>query len=407
MPLLTDATIQAAIQKVKKGRKASINLTDPAPRGSGRLVLIAKPGRAEWYAQRFVEGRRKFQKLGAYPAMSLAEARERHAGHKPSAGRNTLGDLLDAYLLTLAGRPAHKQAKSVFKRAASVIGRGRLARDITPGDIVAMVKPTHASGKIHMAEKQRMFMHAAFAWALHSTFDYRTESPRDWGLSHNPVSALPVDERAYNARDVWLDVDRFLRLLVWASRGRPGSARHAIAVIMLTGQRVSEVCRVATADWDSRERTLHWAKTKNGKPHTVPVCAQAAHLLDAIKTDRPHLYAGNHPRPHMGVDAIRAALGKSGMDGFTARDLRRTFKTLAGMAGLTKVDRDLIQNHGQTGNVSAKHYDRYEAMAEKRAAIAQWEAWLQKVMGEQGAQGCAQQVVQPKQDGGGQHVDAI
>jgi len=404
--MLTEAAIQTEIQKVKKGRKASANLSDAAPRGAGRLILVIKPGRAEWYAQRFVDGQRKKQKLGAYPDMTLAEARERHAGHKPSPGRNTLGDLIDAYLVTLEGRPSHKQAKCVFRTVSDVIGRGRLARDIEPIDIVRVVKPTHRRGKIGMAEKQRMFMHAAYAWALQATYDYRTDDTRDWGLKYNPVAPLPVDERAYQSRDTWLDVEAFLDLLEWASIGKPGTARHAVAVIMLTGQRVTEICRVASADWDSRERTLHWAKTKNGKPHTVPVCKQAAQLLDAIKTNQSHLYPGYSDSPHLSQDSVRAALKRAKKMGFTARDLRRTWKTLSGMAGLTKVDRDLIQNHGQTG-ISSKHYDRWEYMPEKRAAIAQWEAWLEDQLGKRRAKHQAQKVIQPKKHRSAEQVVGV
>lgn len=395
--MLTEAAIQAEIQKVKKGRKASANLADKAPRGAGRLLLIIKPGRAEWYAQRFVDGKRKLQKLGAYPDMSLAVAREKFGDHKPEAGRSTLGDLLDAYLVTLEGRPAHKQAKCVFKTVYEVIGRVRLARDIEPQDIVRVVKPKHRAGKISMAEKQRMFLHAAYEWALQATFDYRSDDTRDWGLKYNPVAPLPVDERAYQSRDTWLDVDAFLDLLEWATGGKPGTARHAIAVIMLTGQRVTEICRVAAADWDSRERTLHWQKTKNGKPHTVPVCKQAAQLLDAIKTNQVHLYPGYSESPHLSQDSVRAALKRAKKLGFTARDLRRTWKTLAGMAGLTKVDRDLIQNHGQTG-ISAKHYDRWTYMPEKRAAVAQWEGWLEDQLRKRRAKNKAQKVVDAQKD---------
>ena len=49
-------------------------------RGTGRLVLIvrAMPKRviADWMAQQWRDGKRTKKKLGAYPSMSLAQARE-------------------------------------------------------------------------------------------------------------------------------------------------------------------------------------------------------------------------------------------------------------------------------------------------------------------------------------------
>jgi intergrase/recombinase len=68
-------------------------------------------------------------------------------------------------------------------------------------------------------------------------------------------------------------------------------------------------------------------------------------------------------RPHLPIDA------------FTPRDIRRTVKTLMGKAGITKEMRDRIQNHA-VSDVSGKHYDQYEYMPEKRAAMKTWERWL-------------------------------
>lgn len=65
------------------------------------------------------------------------------------------------------------------------------------------------------------------------------------------------------------------------------------------------------------------------------------------------------------------------VDKFTNRDLRQTWKTLAGKAGLTKEERDLLQNHARH-NVSSVHYDRYEYMNEKRAAVKKWGDWIEK-----------------------------
>jgi integrase len=61
---------------------------------------------------------------------------------------------------------------------------------------------------------------------------------------------------------------------------------------------------------------------------------------------------------------------------FTPKCLRRTWKTLAGDAGLSKDDRDELQNHAKKSDVSSRHYDRYDALRERRAAMAKWGAYL-------------------------------
>jgi hypothetical protein len=50
----------------------------------------------------------------------------------------------------------------------------------------------------------------------------------------------------------------------------------------------------------------------------------------------------------------------------TNRDLRRTWKTLAGTTGAPKEIRDRLQNHA-LHDVSSKSYDRWDYMQEKRA----------------------------------------
>src|ERR1700719_2662257 len=79
MPSLTDGAIRQAIRRVAKSRQQRM-LADGEGRGTGRLVLILKPMparvTAEWMAQQWRDGHRVKSKIGSYPAMPLAQARE-------------------------------------------------------------------------------------------------------------------------------------------------------------------------------------------------------------------------------------------------------------------------------------------------------------------------------------------
>jgi hypothetical protein len=59
----------------------------------------------------------------------------------------------------------------------------------------------------------------------------------------------------------------------------------------------------------------------------------------------------------------------------TNRDLRRTWKTLAGKAGVSKEIRDRLQNH-TLQDVSSKSYDRWNYMPEKCVGMAKWDEFV-------------------------------
>jgi len=68
----------------------------------------------------------------------------------------------------------------------------------------------------------------------------------------------------------------------------------------------------------------------------------------------------------------------------TNRDLRRTWKTLAGKAGVPKEIRDRLQNH-ILQDVSSKSYDRWSYMPEKRAGMAKWDEFVTTLLSKGGA----------------------
>jgi hypothetical protein len=63
----------------------------------------------------------------------------------------------------------------------------------------------------------------------------------------------------------------------------------------------------------------------------------------------------------------------------TNRDLRRTWKTLAGKSAVSKEIRDRLQNH-TLQDVSSKSYDRWTYMPEKRAGMEKWDKFVTKLL---------------------------
>jgi hypothetical protein len=70
------------------------------------------------------------------------------------------------------------------------------------------------------------------------------------------------------------------------------------------------------------------------------------------------------------VTAIAAEMveAKESHEPFTLRDLRRTLETLMAGWGVSSDARKHLQSHG-LGGVQQRHYDQYEYLREKRAAL--------------------------------------
>lgn len=394
--MITEASIRAAQRAIKQGGKTAITLADKAPRGAGRLLLVTRPASAEWYAARYVRGARKLQKIGTYPALTLAQARAKHAALRGTAGegRASVAALFAGYVasLRLRGAASADAAEAILNQAADVIGPARLARDVTGADISAVLRPVFNRGSRAQADKIRTWMRSAFRWALVASNDYRTTTNHQWGILSNPVDSVPRDRQAVTPGQRWLSPEEFVALLRWC-RERDTYGRTVLELLALTGQRAGEIRGLHADQWDGE--MLYWAKTKNGRPHAIPVVPRVAEILGQ---QRPGLLFPKRGRPTtpMGKDSAREALQGWAMGAGVApvkvQDLRRTWKTLAGVAGLTKVERDLLQNHS-AGDVSERHYNRYDGLREKQAAVAKWEAWLCQQMGQRDPQADAGQVV--------------
>jgi integrase len=77
--------------------------------------------------------------------------------------------------------------------------------------------------------------------------------------------------------------------------------------------------------------------------------------------------------------ALQMMEAKELREGFELRDLRRTCETMLASIGISSDIRAQIQSHG-LGGVQARHYDRHNYMAEKRATLESWNQYLQRLV---------------------------
>jgi integrase len=249
-----------------------------------------------------------------------------------------------------------------------------------------VLRPIYERGKRAMADHVRSYIRSAYAWGLKSELDYRSTSPRRFKLTNNPAADIPTERKVVGTR--WLDEDEFLQLYQWLEC--PDTPVHppytrAVRILMLTGQRVEEIAALHIDQWDAEERIIDWSKTKNGKPHAIPVPLIAARLIESIVPNEFGWFFPSAKDPSKPVSAgtLYSFMWRQRDRGVipmvTNRDLRRTWKTLAGKSGVSKEIRDRLQNH-TLQDVSSKSYDRWTYMPEKRAGMEKWDKFVTNLL---------------------------
>ncbi|MDP3328767.1 site-specific integrase [Parvibaculum sp.] len=415
--MITESQIKAAVRSAPHTGK-TIELKDDGDRGSGRLSLQVRALKnkvvAEWYAVYYRIGKRRMTKIGSYPTMGLAEARKAfredfapaisigaspdgrlsRASHKHAYG--TVEDLFTAYVASL--RSEGKRSAGIADRilltspkatpVADTIGRQRPASEIGPQDIVGHLAEVHGRGSVVMASIIRSWVSAAFAWGMKSEHSYTGEHVGTrWGIKANPVLPIASDPAAKRTSNRFLSPRQFRDFWEWLNHTRANSrANEPLMLQLALGQRGEEILRISADVFDRRQRMLFWTETKNGAPHAVPLTDLAFNLLDSMTPNKKGLYFPAVERLSEAAPATllhqrtKAYVEATGAEKFTPRDIRRTWKTLAGQAGIPKDMRDRLQNHAAKGDISSRHYDRYDYLPEKRAAMDVWAAYMDKII---------------------------
>jgi len=155
-------------------------------------------------------------------------------------------------------------------------------------------------------------------------------------------------------------------------------------LFLLGGQRPNELLGAKWEHFDMQTGlwNLPSSLTKNKRKHVVPITPVATKLLVELRQLTghseylfPQLYGQKSMTTQALSQAIRKFCDEQKLPKFQPRDFRRTVKTGMGELGISKLDRDRIQNH-VLSDISTRHYDRYDYLEEKKLALYTWEKWL-------------------------------
>ncbi len=211
-----------------------------------------------------------------------------------------------------------------------------------------------------------------------------------WSVGRGDIERSPLEgieaPQAAPARDRVLS-DQELRL-VWVCAAKAGHLfDSAIRLLVVTGQRRDEV---AGLQWSELDRdgalwALQGTRTKNGKPHLVPLNTLAVEVLDTVaggKTwpRRGLVFSTTGKTPVSGfskaktrLDTEMAKAGGEEIEPWRLHDLRRTVATGLQRLGVRFEVTEAVLNHvsGAKGGIAGV-YQRHDWKDEKRTALEAW-----------------------------------
>lgn len=385
--MLTDTKAK----NTKPGEKP-VKLSD-----KGGLYLEVMPSGSKIWRYKFrIAGKESRFSIGAYPEVSLAQAREAHAaarklveqGVNPvhqrkteklvaaSEGANTFKAIALEWISKKKDGWAPYYLRQVERTFASdaypAIGDLPM-RQITAAHVLAILKKAEARGAESVAVNLRQWIGAVFRYAvstLRADFD--------------PAAALkgaiikPVTKHSKP-----LSVDEMTKLIkAIDENGGYATTRIALRLMLLTFVRTVELrgARWEEFDLDAAVWRIPGQRMKKRQPHTVPLSKQAVELLRELHPltgNQQWLFPnGRRPKDCMCATTLNRALermgfaGKDGI-GFSGHGFRSTASTMLNGAGFRGdvIERQLA--HVEQ-NAVRKAYNQAEYMPERVQMMQAW-----------------------------------
>lgn len=354
--------------------------------GGGLFLYVTPQGSKLWRCAYRIDGKQQTASFGAYPAVSLQEARQRRedlkarlrAGEpvkeaKPKAGM-TLDQAHDAYWSgrkDLSSSYLDNERRAYEMHVQPHLG-SRIMRDIARADLLATLNILDAAGKHDYVRKVRMWLAQLWDWAIEQE-----------QASENPARTIKP-QRAFGKRQVEhfaaleiRDIPAFMDRLSYEAELQSVLACKLLA---LTWVRTQELRMMEWSEIEGDLWRIPEGKMKRRREHLVPLSRQAIELLDKLKArSRGSRYVFPNDRRldrPMSENSVLYLIGRIGYKRqMTGHGFRSVGSTWANENGFNAdaIERQLA--HAPEDKVRAV-YLRSEFMPERRRMLQAWADWL-------------------------------
>lgn len=332
-------------------------------------------------------GTRRRLKIGHYPALGLADARDKAKeaigriarGENPQRERveqrkaETFGELAADYLRLHAKRKkkSWKEDKRILKADLLPAWRRRKAASIGRREISELLDGIVDRGAPIMANRTRALISKVFRFGM----------SRDV-VEVNPVQAVPMPAKNRQRDRVLYEEE--IRSLWQALEGEKPIMAATFRMRLLTAQRGKEVLSMRWEHINGNWWTIPAEVAKNGLTHRVPLSPQVVALLEDLRLlsgDSVWVFASPRKKGAHLKTVTRAAARiaeAAEIEDFTAHDLRRTAASHMTSMSISRLVVSKILNHAESGITAV--YDRHSYDAEKREALDRWARRLERML---------------------------
>ena len=381
---------------IKKARPTDkpVKLSD----GKGLYLLVNPAGSKLWRWKYRVLGKEKVMALGAYPEVSLAQAREGvdksrkilAAGDDPmalrkadkvasrTAAENSFATVARMWWAHWKPARSEQHAGQVMRRfEANVFPRigSRPVSDIQAPELVAMLKAIEARGVNDLAKRALQTSSQVFRYAI--AHGLATRNP---AADIRPGDVLASRQKKNLARIDGKDLPELLRHID-AYQGA-AMTRLAMKLMAMTFVRTTELigARWEEFDLEAARWDIPAQRMKMKTPHVVPLSTQAVSLLKTL-----HLITGRSvmlfpgERDHdkcMSNNTILKALERMGYKGrMTGHGFRGVASTLLHEMGFDHAHIELQLAHQERNEVSAA-YNHATYLKQRAKMMQHWADYL-------------------------------
>jgi integrase len=368
--------------------------------GKGLYLLVNPSGSKLWRWKYRHEGKEKLMPFGAYPDVSLADARVRHAearrllaaGSDPMVQRKVKKEAViesqenafsaiaalwfDHWKVNKSSRHVDATRRRLEANVYAAIGDRPIAL-IEPPELVAMVRAIEARGAGDLAKRALETVGQVFRYAV--AHGYTRRNPV---AEFKPSDVLCPTKKVNLARVDAKELPQLLRAIE-VYRGKV-LTRLAMKLLALTFVRTSELieARWAEIDFEDRRWNIPAQRMKMDTPHIVPLARQAIEVLELLRPltgSGELIFPGDRdPMKPMSNNTILLALDRMGYRGRqTGHGFRGLASTLLHEQGYAHEHIELQLAHAPRNAVSAAY--NHALYLEPRAKMMQeWGDFLER-----------------------------